>query len=100
MKMLSDILRRETVWVNPGHRVQSALYLMRGHALGCLPVLEGNHLVGMLAYQDVLGVDTDLMVAEVMNAVPILLPQTLFLREAAEVLTRAQQDFLPVVDAQ
>ena len=100
MKMLSEILRHEPVWVNPAHRVQSALYLMRGHGLGCLPVLDGPRLVGILTYPNVLGVDTALMVSQVMESMPPVLAQSLSVREAAEIMLRANQEFLPVVDEQ
>ena len=100
MKTLSEILRREIVWVNPGHRLSSALLLMRGHQLGGLPVLDGTRLVGMLTYQHILGQSQDKTVAALMNAAPTALNSEITLREAAEIMMRESSEFLPVLDRQ
>ena len=100
MKTLLEILRREIVWVNPAHRLSSALLLMRGHQLGGLPVLDGSRLVGMLTYRHVLGQSQDTTVAALMDAAPPVLNSEITLREAAEIMTRENSEFLPVLDAQ
>ena len=100
MKTLSEILRREIVWVNPAHRISSALLLMRGHNLGGLPVLDGPKLAGMLTYRNVLGCDPARAVASVMDSEPTALSCIISLREAAEIMVRENAEFLPVLDAQ
>ena len=100
MKTLSEILRREIVWVNPAHRLSSALLLMRGHNTGALPVLDGPRLVGMLTYQHVLGQSPGQTVASLMDSAPTALSSETTLREAAEIMTRENSEFLPVLDTQ
>ena len=100
MKTLSEILRREIVWVNPAHRLSSALLLMRGHNVGGLPVLDGPRLVGMLTYRHVLGQSSDQTVASVMDAAPTSITAETTLREAAEIMTRERSEFLPVLGPQ
>ena len=100
MKTLSEILRREIVWVNPAHRLSSALLLMRGHNLGGLPVLDGSRLVGMLTYRHVLGQNPNQTVASVMDSEPGAAYSEMTLREAAEIMGRENGEFLPVLDAQ
>ena len=100
MKTLSEILRREIVWVNPAHRLSSALLLMRGHNLGGLPVLDGTRLAGMLTYRHVLGQNPNQTVASVMDAEPVAVHSEMTLREAAEIMGRENGEFLPVLDAQ
>ncbi len=100
MKTLSEILRREIVWVNPAHRLSSALLLMRGHNLGGLPVMDGSRLAGMLTYKHVLGQNANQTVASVMDTAPKILSSTMTLREAAEIMTRDGSEFLPTFDPQ
>jgi len=34
---------------------------MREHAIGCLPVMSGNELVGIITEQDFMGITTSLL---------------------------------------
>jgi IMP dehydrogenase len=97
MKTLSDILRADPVWVNPTHRVASAIMLMRGHSVNGLPVLDGPKLVGMVLSEHLLGVDLRLPVNEVMDRHVVAVSPALSVREAAELMTRESLVRLPVV---
>ena len=99
MKSLSDILQGEPVWVNPDHRIDSAIFLMRGHRVSGLPVLDGTRLVGLLTANEMLGVGISRRVEEVMLREPITLADTMSVRDAAEIMTRQQSDILPVMNA-
>src|SRR5207237_9426924 len=97
MKTLSDILRRDPVWVNPAHRIESAMWLMRGHDVGSLPVLDGFRLFGMLLYKALLGVELRRQVREVMDSKVPAVPPTLSVREAADRMMQKNLERLPVV---
>lgn len=98
MKTIAEIIGRSPVWVNPQHRIESAIWLMRGHDIGGLPVLEGGELVGMLLYKHLLGVDITRCVEEVMERNVVVTSATMSLRRAAELMTREKIGRLPIVD--
>lgn len=97
MKTVADLLRREPVWVNPAHRIETALLLMQGHDLSGLPVLEGPMLVGVLLAQDLIGVEKGRRVEEVMERRTEWAPPTLSVREAADLMVRSNLPVLPVM---
>lgn len=98
MKTVAEIIGRPPVWVNPQHRIESAIWLMRGHDIGGLPVLDGSALVGMLLYKHLLGVDITRCVEEVMERNVVVASATMSLRRAAELMTREKIGRLPIVD--
>jgi predicted transcriptional regulator len=98
MKTIRDLLHGAPVWVNPEHTTESAIYLMRGHDLGALPVLEGARMVGFLTYREALGADPRLRVCELMRAeVPSISPDA-SVREAADLMAHTRLDWLPVLE--
>jgi diguanylate cyclase (GGDEF)-like protein len=100
MKTIADVIGNAPVWVNPQHRIESAIWLMRGHDIGGLPVLEGSELVGMLLYKHLLGVDMSRCVEEVMDRNVVVASASMSLRRAAELMTREKINRLPIVDDQ
>ena len=98
MKTVSDVLRRNPVWVNPAHQVDTAIVLMRGHAVCGLPVLDGTQLVGMVLPKHLLGIEGQRKVEEIMDARLPSVTSVLPLGDAAEVMTRSQSECLSVVD--
>jgi CBS domain-containing protein len=53
---IADVMRRDVLTIGPDAPVQEAARLMRKHKYGCLPVLEGDRLVGIISEHDLLGV--------------------------------------------
>ncbi|MCH8274333.1 MAG: diguanylate cyclase [Armatimonadetes bacterium] len=108
MKRVQD-LPLWPVWVNPEHRVKSALVLMHGHGLSGLGVMKGDEFLGLVHVEDLVGADQDAPVSSVMriDAEPVS-PDTplrqLAQRMAAGSLPRAPvlEDgrFLGIVNAQ
>ena len=84
MKTVRDVLARPPVWVNPGHTVETATLLMKGHDVGALPVLDGAQLVGMVVDRQLLGVNLRLSVGEVMLKDGAFLPSSATLSDAAK----------------
>ena len=99
MKTLSDILRKDPVWVNPTHRVESVILLMRGHNIDGIPVIENKKLVGMVLYKHLLGVDPRTEVCEVMQRDILPAEPTLNVREAVERMMQEGLDRIPVLSA-
>jgi CBS domain-containing protein len=53
---VEDFMSRRLLIVRPDTTVGAAAALMRAHAIGCLPVLEGRRLVGIVTVSDMLDV--------------------------------------------
>jgi CBS domain-containing protein len=47
-----DLMTREVLTVNPQTPLLDAIRMMRNHSFGCLPVVEGERLVGILTEAD------------------------------------------------
>jgi IMP dehydrogenase len=99
MKTVRDVIRRAPVWVSPEHSVESAIILMRGHNIGCLPVVDGSDLIGMVTNQELLGQDLDQRISTVMRSTIPSLPPDISVREAADDMVRLGVSRMAVVDA-
>jgi acetoin utilization protein AcuB len=53
-RTVADVMSRHVVSANPDTTVREAANLLRGHAVGCLPVLERGKAVGMVTVSDLL----------------------------------------------
>ena len=51
--LVKDIMIREVSTVEPGARLASAACMMRDQDVGCLPVIEGGRLIGMITDRDI-----------------------------------------------
>ena len=51
-----NLMHAPVATIGPQEPIQRAAYLMRHHKIGCLPVLENEKLVGIIAEADLLGV--------------------------------------------
>ena len=49
-----QIMSRQPITVSPDTEINAAAELLLEHAVGCLPVTEDNHLVGILTWKDLL----------------------------------------------
>ena len=53
---LAQVMRREVLTIGPDEPIQEAARLMRQHKYGCLPVVEGGRLAGIITEHDLLAV--------------------------------------------
>ena len=51
---VASLMSRDVVTATPHTTVREAANLMRGRSVGCLPVMEGEHLVGIVTTTDLL----------------------------------------------
>ncbi len=56
-----DIMRTDPVTVSPDTMTLNAIRLMRQHQIGCLPVIDGDKLVGIITESDLLDVSARLL---------------------------------------
>ncbi len=97
MKLISDVIQRSPVWINPEHTVETAIILMSGHQIGALPVLSGSELVGLVLYSNVMGAPPTTLIRDIMlTDIPLLRPE-MTIKEAADIMSRSDFGRLPVV---
>jgi CBS domain-containing protein/gamma-glutamyl:cysteine ligase YbdK (ATP-grasp superfamily) len=58
---VQDIMKREPVTVTPDTPTLEAIEKMRRHKVGCLPVVEGGRLVGIITEKDLVYVAAELL---------------------------------------
>lgn len=51
---VGDLMVRDVVIAEPGTTIRQAANLLRGRTIGCLPVVEGSRLVGIVTVTDLL----------------------------------------------
>lgn len=51
---VKDLMIRDIITASPDTTVQEAAAMLRGYSIGCLPILEGDHLVGIVTVSDLL----------------------------------------------
>lgn len=85
------------LWVNPEHRVKTALVLMRGHGLPSLGVIKGDTFLGVLHVEDLVGVGEEEPVELVMRRGVETVPPDMPLRQLAEWMADKKVDAVPVL---
>ena len=53
---VSDIMKKELITVTPDTPTLEAIGLMKRYRIGCLPVMQGEHIVAMLTEEDFVGI--------------------------------------------
>jgi CBS domain-containing protein len=53
-KRVADLMTSSVVFASPETTLTRAASLMRGHVIGCLPVIESKQLVGIVTITDLL----------------------------------------------
>ena len=73
--LVKEVMKRKVATVGPDASVATAARIMRDQEVGCLPVLEGERLIGMITDRDIVvrgvadGLDLHrMMVREAMSA--------------------------------
>jgi CBS domain-containing protein len=88
--LVKDIMTREVATVDPKASIALAARSMRDHDVGCLPVVEGERLIGMIT-------DRDIVVRGVAEALD---PHRAGVREAMSATAVACSPEQPVDDAE
>jgi acetoin utilization protein AcuB len=53
-RTIADVMARDVVAAKPSTTLKQAANLLRGRTIGCLPVFEGNRLIGIVTTTDLL----------------------------------------------
>lgn len=61
MTTVADVMRTDLVTIPPDTSTLDAIKLMRGHRIGCLPVVKDGRIVAMVMEEDFMGIAADLL---------------------------------------
>jgi CBS domain-containing protein len=50
---VKDVMHKGVDWVSPDTPITEIAKLMQGHDIGCIPIGEGDHLIGMVTDRDI-----------------------------------------------
>lgn len=112
---ISKIMSRNVITAHHGDPISKVRSLVREHGVHHIPVVNGDQLVGIITWTDILRVsfgdafgaderavdatlDHTLSLEQVMKKDPVSLPETSTVREAAEILAQSDFHSLPVVN--
>ncbi|MDJ0608089.1 MAG: putative nucleotidyltransferase substrate binding domain-containing protein [Kiloniellales bacterium] len=101
---LRNLLEREPITIERGTTLRDAAKLMRQHDISCLPVVEGEELVGILTTGDLRdrvvaeGLDVEGPVDSVMTSAPVTLDAESAAFDALLTMTQRGISHLPVTD--
>lgn len=98
MKTVRDVMTTDIIWLTPENKVKTAIILMKGRGIGGLPVLDGEQVVGMLYYHDILGRDTEIPVQHIMNTEFVTIPPNMPIADAADLMAKIGHGRLLVVE--
>ena len=105
---VSKVMRTEVWTVGPEVLAVNAAKIMRDHKIGCLPVIDGGLVVGIIAESDLLALVTDSLaldrparpwnVARAMTSAPVTISADTTIGEARATMSRFSIRHLPVVE--
>ncbi len=98
MKTVRDVMTADIIGLQPSDTVETAIARIRSHHIGGLPVLDENRLVGLIAYEDVLGMPIDTPVERIMDTHPPTVSPDTTVSDAAERMISAHSGRLLVMD--
>ncbi|WP_395744549.1 CBS domain-containing protein [Prosthecobacter sp.] len=111
---VSRLMSRQVITAHHGDPISKVRGLMREHGVHHIPVVNGDQLIGIVSWSDILRVsfgdafhtdertvdatlDHTLTLEEVMQRDPVTLPETATVRDAAELLATGRFHAVPVV---
>jgi diguanylate cyclase (GGDEF)-like protein len=95
---IGEIMTENLVTIDPDSSVRKAVELMEQHKVGCLPVLDGQHLVGIITSRDVKRAHSNRLVADAMTKNVITTTPDCSLWDAKELLDNHNIERVIVID--
>ena len=95
---VGEIMKRKMVSCSPDDTVASVLETMHSHALGLLPVIDGNHVLGTISYAELYANQPgqDEKIASMVHRQPITIPSSSNLYDALKVMKSLETNILIV----
>lgn len=95
---VSSIMEKDFITIESMDSVDNARQIMAQNRIGCLPVMENGHLVGIITTWDIMSSHPNRLVADAMTAPPICVEPTASLWEAKEKMDKYRVEVLLVVE--
>lgn len=96
MKTLGE-LQLTPLWVNPGHKVATALYILKGHHVSQIGVIENDQLVGTIGFENVAGQPETAFVRDVFTPLELTFGPESTVRSAAMQMGSENRAYVPVI---
>jgi diguanylate cyclase (GGDEF)-like protein len=94
-----EIMIKDVITIDPWQSLAAVAQLMNHHAIGCLPVVENEELVGIITSRDIRSSHPNRLVADVMTKKLIAVTPNTSLWEIKQLLEIHKIEKLPVVEA-
>ncbi len=88
MSTVRDVMTGDGISVGPANRIKTAILLMKNHNVGGLPVVDGDRVVGVVDYKDLLGKDNDIPIEHIMDREFVTVPPDLTISNAADLMAK------------
>ena len=99
MKTIRDLMTTDVVWISPSAPAKSAVFLMKGHDIGALPVVHADDtVVGLVTHRGLLGQPQDARVMDVMEKEFTTVDPEMTVYDALEVMNRDRASYLLVLE--
>lgn len=98
VKRAESLIIKDVITISPTETVKYATELMQKHNISGLPVVQGEHLVGILTGRDVRFADPSLLTSDVMTKKVITAPADTDIEGAKEILHKHRVEKLPLID--
>jgi IMP dehydrogenase len=98
VKRAESLVISDVITISPTETVKYATEQMQKHNISGLPVVLGEHLVGILTGRDVRFADPSLLISDVMTKKVITAPSDTDIDSAKEILHEHRVEKLPLVD--
>lgn len=98
VKRAESLIIKDVITISPAETVKYATELMQKHNISGLPVVQGEHLVGILTGRDVRFADPSLLTSDVMTKKVITAPADTDIEGAKEILHKHRVEKLPLID--
>lgn len=98
VKRAESLVIKDVITISPGETVKYATELMGKHNISGLPVVQGEHLVGILTGRDVRFADSHLLTSDVMTKKVITAPDDTNMESAKEIMHKHRVEKLPLID--
>jgi IMP dehydrogenase len=98
VKRAESLVIKDVITISPSETVKYATELMSKHNISGLPVVQGEHLVGILTGRDVRFADSHLLTSDVMTKKVITAPDDTNIESAKEIMHKHRVEKLPLID--
>jgi len=88
MSTVRDVMTGDGVSLGPANKIKTAILLMKNHNVSGLPVIDGDRVVGIVEYQNLLGKDNDIPIEHVMDREFVSVPPDLTISNAADLMAK------------